>query len=78
LLVSALAYVLYALSSLFREFGAVSLNVALTALVLGSALLMLSAYWAHARAAVVAMLPEGLRRTLPEPRLPASFAPRAA
>jgi uncharacterized membrane protein YfcA len=61
LMVSALAYVLYALSALFREFGALSLNVALTALVLGSALLLLSAYWTTVRAGVLAMLPEGLR-----------------
>jgi hypothetical protein len=65
LMVSALAYVLYALSELFREFGAVSLNVALTALVLGSALLMLSAYWTNVRAAVLSALPEGLRARLP-------------
>jgi hypothetical protein len=45
LLVSALAYVLFALSQLFRQFGAVELNVALTALVIGSALLLLSAFW---------------------------------
>ena len=32
LLVSALAYVLYALTELFKQFGAVELNVALTAL----------------------------------------------
>jgi hypothetical protein len=76
LLVSALAYVLYALSTLFREFGAVSLNVALTALVLGSALLMLSAYWANARAAVLAILPEALRRGLPEPHAPAPLSAR--
>ena len=53
LLVSALAYVLYALTELFKQFGAVELNVALTALVIGSALLMLSAFWHQARAAVV-------------------------
>src|SRR5207342_940767 len=45
LLVSALAYVLFALNELFRQFGAVELNVALTALVIGSALLLLSAFW---------------------------------
>ena len=39
LLVSALAYVLFALTELFRTFGAVELNVALTAFVIGSALL---------------------------------------
>ena len=49
LLVSALAYVLYALSELFKQFGAVELNVALTALVIGSALLLLSAFWHQAR-----------------------------
>jgi len=65
LLVSALAYVLFALQQLFREFGAVELNVALTALVIGSSLLMLSAFWSQARAAVVRPLPEGLRERLP-------------
>ena len=53
LLVSALAYVLYALSELFKQFGAVELNIALTALVIGSALLLLSAFWHQARSVVV-------------------------
>jgi hypothetical protein len=65
LLVSALAYVLYALQALFREFGAVELNVALTALIIGSALLLLSAFWHQARSAIVKPLPEGLREKLP-------------
>ena len=65
LLVSALAYVLYALNELFRQFGAVELNVALTALVIGSALLLLSAFWHQARAIIVRPLPEGLRDRLP-------------
>ena len=65
LLVSALAYVLFALSEMFRQFGAVELNIALTALVIGSALLMLSAFWHQARAMVVRPLPEGLRDRLP-------------
>ena len=65
LLVSALAYVLFALQSLFRQFGAVELNVALTALVIGSSLLLLSAYWHQARGMVVRPLPEGLRSRLP-------------
>ncbi len=65
LLVSALAYVLYALNKLFEQFGAVELNVALTALVIGSALLMLSAFWHQARSMVVRPLPEGLRERLP-------------
>ena len=65
LLVSALAYVLYALNQLFEQFGAVELNVALTALVIGSALLMLSAFWHQARALVVRPLPPALKDRLP-------------
>jgi Na+/melibiose symporter-like transporter len=65
LLVSALAYVLFALNELFRQFGAVELNVALTALVIGSSLLMLSAFWHQARGAIVRPLPESLREKLP-------------
>lgn len=65
ILVSALAYVLWAINMLFRESGAVELSVALTALVIGSALLLLSAFWPNARRAVVAPLPEGLRARLP-------------
>ncbi len=65
LLVSALAYVLFALTQLFQTFGAVELNVALTAFVIGSALLLLSAFWQNARAAVVGMLPVHLASQLP-------------
>ena len=65
LLVSALAYVLFALNQLFERFGAVELNVALTALIIGSALLMLSAYWHQARAMVVRPLPDNLKARLP-------------
>ncbi|CAA9530791.1 MAG: Branched-chain amino acid ABC-type transport system, permease components [uncultured Sphingomonas sp.] len=66
LLVSALAYVLFALNRLFETVGAVELNVALTALVIGSALLLLSAFWHQARGAVVSRLPVALRGKLPE------------
>ncbi|MBV7266585.1 hypothetical protein [Erythrobacter ani] len=65
LLVSALAYVLFALTFLFREFGAVELNFALTALVIGSALLSLSAFWQPIRRAVVTALPESIQEALP-------------
>jgi hypothetical protein len=39
--------------------------VALTALVIGSALLLLSAFWHQARAAVVTRLPAALQGKLP-------------
>lgn len=73
LLVSALAYVLFALTQLFRTFGAVELNVALTAFVIGSALLLLSAFWQNARAVVVGMLPAPLAD-----QLPATISPQPA
>ncbi|HEX9966059.1 MAG TPA: hypothetical protein VGB04_13870 [Allosphingosinicella sp.] len=65
LLVSALAYVLFALISLFREFGAVELNIALAAFVIGSGLLLLSAFWHGARRSVVRPLPPALQARLP-------------
>jgi hypothetical protein len=65
LLVSALVYVLWALSDLFERFGAVELSFALTAFIIGSALLLLSAFWHSARRTVVAPLPAGLQAKLP-------------
>jgi hypothetical protein len=65
LLVSALAYVLWALIDLFERFGAVELNFALAAFVIGSALLLLSAFWHSARRAVVKPLPPTLQARLP-------------
>jgi hypothetical protein len=65
LLVSALAYVLFALISLFREFGAVELNIAMAAFVIGSGLLLLSAFWHSVRRTVVRPLPPALQSKLP-------------
>ncbi|MEM9309817.1 MAG: hypothetical protein AAGA34_00095 [Pseudomonadota bacterium] len=78
LLVSALAYVLFALTFLFRNFGAVELGFALTALVIGSALLSLSAFWQPIRAHVIGVLPEALRSKLPAPDMVAPLSPAAA
>lgn len=65
LLVSALAYVLVALTWLFRQFGMVEINVALTGFVIGSALLSLSAFWQPIRRAVVTQLPANVQNRLP-------------
>lgn len=65
LLVSALAYVLAALTFLFDRFGAVELTFALTALVIGSALLTLAGFWTPIRARVVAMLPGEMQSRVP-------------
>lgn len=65
MLVSALAYVVYALSTLFKEYGAFDSSLALTALFVGSGLLLLSALWHRARALALAPLPAALRGRLP-------------
>ncbi|MBO9622516.1 MAG: hypothetical protein J7500_07370 [Sphingomonas sp.] len=56
LLVSSLVYVLWAMYALFEKSGAVELAAALTALVIGSALLTLSAFWQPMRRSVVGLL----------------------
>ncbi len=65
LMVSALAYVLYAFSSLLKIYGVVSLGFALTALCVGSTLLLLSAFWHPCRGFVLSMLPSTLVKRLP-------------
>jgi hypothetical protein len=65
LLVSALFYVLYAISALLKAAGALSFSLALTALVAGSALLLLSAFWQPTRRAVLAAMPASLRARVP-------------
>jgi hypothetical protein len=77
LLVSALVYVLFALSRLFEQAIAVELSFALTALVIGSALLLLSAFWHNARAMVVRPLPAAVKAKLPVLDRPSAAAAAA-
>jgi hypothetical protein len=65
LLVSALLYVIWTLNALLERFGVVNQNAALTALVIGSALLLLSAFWHRSRAHLVRMLPDAVASRLP-------------
>lgn len=66
MLISALAYVLYAMGQLFSMAGtARELNFALAALVIGSGLLLLSTRWEAARRLLVPHLPGGMREMLP-------------
>jgi hypothetical protein len=68
LLVSSLIYVLWAMYALFQATGAVELAAALTGLVIGSALLLLSAFWQPVRRRVVGLL-GGLEERLPPTQL---------
>jgi hypothetical protein len=65
LLVSALAYVVYAIVALFGRTGAVDLQVAMSYLVIGVFLVMLSAAWRRIRARVMALVPGGWAERLP-------------
>lgn len=65
LMVSALGYVLFAFSTLLKQSGIVSFGFAVTALVVGLALLLLSGFWQNARAAVFDWLPTSLQRRVP-------------
>ena len=64
LMVSALTYVLYAFSALLKQYGVVSLSFAITALAIGAALLLLSAFWHPTRAFVLGFLPPAIQQRL--------------
>ncbi len=65
LLVSALFYVIYAIQALLSAGGALDTSLALTALVIGGFLVLLSAAWRTIRARVLALLPLGVIGRLP-------------
>lgn len=65
LLVSGLAYMIFALQSLFRQTGDVDLGFALTCLVIGLFLITLSAAWQRIRAAVMPLVPSYWAERLP-------------
>ena len=68
LMVSALGYVLYAFTALLKSNGVVSLSFALTALVIGSALLLLSAFWQPSRRFALERLPLSITSRIPPVR----------
>jgi len=64
LMVSALVYVLYTFTALLKHYGVVSLSFAITALVIGASLLLLSAFWHPSRALVLKLVPRALQNRL--------------
>ena len=64
-MVSALAYVVYALSQLFQSFGEDSFALAATGVTIGLGLLVLSAFWKTVRRNSLAILPDSVRIHLP-------------
>lgn len=65
IMVSALAYVIYAISGLLENAGLVSYSMAVTGTIIGGSLLLLSAYWQQSRQFVVGLLPAKSKVYLP-------------
>lgn len=68
LMVSALMYVLYVFNSVLQQYGVVSLGFAFTAFIIGSGLLLLSAYWHRCRQIIIRYYPEKIKKHLPSIR----------
>lgn len=68
LMVSSLAYVVYALSALFKSYGEINQDFMLAALVISLVLLLLSAGWQPARSGILSRLPSAARQKLPPAR----------
>jgi len=65
LMVSALGYVVYVFSTLLSNMGHVDIGFAITAFTIGSALLLLSAFWHQCRASLLNLIPSKLKLSLP-------------
>ncbi|GAB3092203.1 hypothetical protein G8770_05100 [Aestuariicella hydrocarbonica] len=64
-MVSSLAYVLYAVSTLLDTYGSVGSNLAVTGVIIGGALLLLAGFWHSARSGLVSRLPSALQQRVP-------------
>lgn len=63
-MVSSLAYVLYAISNILKTYGDISYNFALTGVLIGATLLLLSAYWHQTRKIILSLLPHSIKQYL--------------
>lgn len=66
LMLAALSVLVYTYSKVLAEYGIVSLNFAITGLVVGIGLLMLSVYWSNCRIAALKIIPVRLQKMLPD------------
>lgn len=65
-MVSSLVYVLYAISSIIKSYGGVGYSFTLTGVLMGGALLFLSAFWHPVRAHLVSNLPYLVQGYIPK------------
>lgn len=64
-MVSSLVYVLYALNTLFKTYGIENNSFALTGILIGFSLLMLSGYWSKVRGILLRFMPEFIQSKVP-------------
>jgi len=64
-MVSSLIYVLYALANLLKIYGGLGFSFALTGVLIGIALLLLSAFWHTSRRKLLKILPTPFRKYVP-------------
>ncbi len=69
LMISALAYVIYAFNRLLQQYEVISLSFAITALIIGLMLLFLAAYWHKCRKWLLAKLPMQIQNYLSPARM---------
>lgn len=65
LMVSSLFYVLYALTTLFKTYGVVGFSFAVSGILIGAVLLLLSAYWQKVRGILIGFMPLRVTQYLP-------------
>jgi len=63
-MVSSLAYVLYAISNILKIYGDIGYSFALTGVLIGATLLLLSAFWYQTRGALLNLLPISINKYL--------------
>lgn len=64
-MVSSLAYVLYALNTLFDTYGIANNSFAIAGILIGLSLLLLSGYWSKARSFLLKFVPLHIRKKVP-------------
>jgi len=64
-MVSSLAYVLYAFSTLFKTYGLENNSFAISGVLIGLSLLLLSGYWSKARKILLRFVPQNIQNKVP-------------
>ena len=64
-MISSLIYVLYALNTLFNTYGMQNNSFAITGILIGFSLLLISAYWAKVRKVFLRFMPQYIRNKVP-------------